>query len=108
MSNPIDYTNLNARIVEQAYKAAEPAEPAERCLECGGKAQYIRHTQFAGNHPYCLEHAMKEEDYKQSDSYTYWSECPVGIEVSVVNGTTEVVFVSAENGESCSPRDHKG
>jgi hypothetical protein len=46
----------------------------ERCLECGDEAQYIRHTQFAGNHPYCLEHAQREPDYGQDDSYTYWSE----------------------------------
>lgn len=72
MSN-IDYTKL---IVEQAL---------ERCLECGGEAQYIRHTQFAGDHPYCLEHAQKETDWKSDDSYTYWSE----VKDEVVNASAE-------------------
>lgn len=63
----IDYTNLNKRIVEQAEEAA-------RCIECGGTAVHVRHTQFAGDHPYCLEHAMEQEDYLIDDSYTYWSE----------------------------------
>ena len=45
----------------------------ERCLECGAKATHIRHTQFAGDHPYCLEHAQKEKDFNENDSYTYWS-----------------------------------
>jgi len=76
----IDYTKLNERIVEQAERAAKKA--TERCLECGAKALHIRHTQFirsgqamrAGNHPYCLEHAMREPDWGVNDSYTYWSE----------------------------------
>lgn len=67
----INYTKLNERIVEQAQEAAKPAE---RCLECGSKAAHIRHTQFAGNHPYCQEHAMEQEDYYVDDSYTYWTE----------------------------------
>jgi hypothetical protein len=83
MSN-IDYTKLNERIVEQAYKAAE------RCLECGDKAQYIRHTQFAGDHPYCLEHAQKETDWKSDDSYTYWSEV---VKVSAENDTLDSLRV---------------
>jgi len=67
----IDYTKLNERIVEQAYKAAEPKE---KCLECDAQAAHIRHTQFAGNHPYCQQHAMAQEDYYVDDSYTYWTE----------------------------------
>lgn len=69
----INYTKLNERIVQQAQLASKSKE-YERCLECGGKAVHIRHTQFAGDHSYCLEHAMKEEDYYVNDSYTYWSE----------------------------------
>jgi hypothetical protein len=43
-----------------------------KCLECLKPAQWIRSTQFAGEHPYCREHAQKESDFKQNDSYTYW------------------------------------
>ncbi len=68
----IDYTKLNERIVEQAERAAKRS--TERCLHCSAKALHIRHTQFAGNHPYCLEHAKREPDFGVNDSYTYWSE----------------------------------
>lgn len=44
----------------------------ERCLECGGVADWIRSTQFAGEHPYCEEHAKQEADFEENDSYTYW------------------------------------
>lgn len=46
----------------------------ERCLECAAKATWMRHTQFAGNHPYCTEHAKLEPDFGVDDSYTFWSE----------------------------------
>jgi hypothetical protein len=46
----------------------------ERCLECGAKAVWIRSTQFAGDHPYCEEHARQEKDFGEDDSYTYWYE----------------------------------
>lgn len=45
-----------------------------KCLECGAKATHLRNTQFAGDHPYCLEHAQKEKDFNENDSYTYWTE----------------------------------
>lgn len=43
-----------------------------KCLECGAEATWVRSTQFAGEHPYCDQHAKQESDFKQSDSYTYW------------------------------------
>jgi hypothetical protein len=46
----------------------------ETCIECDKLATHIRHTQFAGNHPYCLEHAEKESDFNENDSYAYWAE----------------------------------
>lgn len=46
----------------------------ERCLECGAKAVWIRSTQFAGDHPYCEEHARQEKDFGENDSYAYWYE----------------------------------
>lgn len=30
-------------------------------------AKYIRHTQFAGSHPYCEEHAKLEKDFNDMD-----------------------------------------
>jgi endogenous inhibitor of DNA gyrase (YacG/DUF329 family) len=47
----------------------------EKCLECGKPANWIRHTQFAGDHPYCDEHARMEKDFDDmDDSYAYWSK----------------------------------
>ena len=44
----------------------------ETCLKCGKPAQWVRSTQFAGDHPYCEEHAREEDDFGEDDSYTYW------------------------------------
>jgi len=44
----------------------------EKCLECEQPAVFIRSTQFAGDHPYCKEHAEQQKDFNESDSYTYW------------------------------------
>lgn len=44
----------------------------ELCLVCGKEADWIRSTQFAGDHPYCEHHAKKEDDFGEDDSYTYW------------------------------------
>lgn len=45
----------------------------EPCIECGKPSTCTRHTQFAGDHPYCKEHGMEQEDYFVDDSYTYWT-----------------------------------
>jgi len=44
----------------------------EICLVCGQPADWIRSTQFAGEHPYCTHHAKKEDDFGEDDSYAYW------------------------------------
>lgn len=44
------------------------------CSECGKRAKWIRHTQFAGDHPYCSDHAKQQKDFGQEDSYAYWEE----------------------------------
>lgn len=46
----------------------------ETCLICGQPATHIRSTQFAGEHPFCKEHAQLEKDFGENDSYTYWYE----------------------------------
>ena len=72
----------------------------ERCLECDGKAQYIRHTQFAGNHPFCSDHAWKQQFYEIDDqSDVYWSSID-----EVTQEHLEVVKVSAENDVGSSLR----
>jgi hypothetical protein len=42
------------------------------CIICDKPATDVRSTQFAGEHPYCHEHAQKESDYNENDSYAYW------------------------------------
>jgi len=46
----------------------------EKCVECNEPADWMRCTQFAGNHPYCDAHAKLESDFNDSDSYLYWTE----------------------------------
>ena len=46
----------------------------EKCLECDKDADWIRSTQFAGDHPYCDNHARQESDFNQNDSYAYWAK----------------------------------
>ena len=46
----------------------------ETCIECDKPAAWVRCTQFAGDHPYCEEHAKQETDFGENDSYTYWKE----------------------------------
>lgn len=44
----------------------------ELYIECSSKADWIRFTQFAGDHPHCERHARMESDFNESDSYAYW------------------------------------
>jgi endogenous inhibitor of DNA gyrase (YacG/DUF329 family) len=44
----------------------------EVCIMCGKPADWIRSTQFAGDHPFCEQHAKKEDDFGVNDSYEYW------------------------------------
>jgi hypothetical protein len=44
----------------------------EKCMLCDKDAEHIRSTQFAGDHPYCDEHARMEDDFGQDDSYAFW------------------------------------
>lgn len=39
----------------------------ETCIFCESTATYIRHTQFAGSHPFCMEHAKAQSDFMSSD-----------------------------------------
>lgn len=45
-----------------------------RCIQCEtAEAAWIRHTQFAGKHPYCDSCARKEPDFGGSDSTFDWA-----------------------------------
>jgi hypothetical protein len=44
------------------------------CVECELKAKYVRHTQFAGNHPYCETHALMEKDFLDDESDNFWEK----------------------------------
>jgi hypothetical protein len=46
----------------------------EKCIVCEKPAEWVRSTQFAGDHPYCDLHARLESDFLENDSYTYWKE----------------------------------
>jgi hypothetical protein len=44
-----------------------------KCCGCKDKsASWVRHTQFAGNHPFCNDCAPNEKDFKEDDSYKFW------------------------------------
>ena len=45
-----------------------------KCSYCEEQATWIRHTQFAGDHPFCEKHAKLETDFNDSDSYLDWEE----------------------------------
>lgn len=50
-----------------------------KCIECNEPAEWVRSTQFAGDHPYCDKHARLEKDFGEDDSYAYWwkiRHCP--------------------------------
>lgn len=41
---------------------------------CKQPVAWIRHTQFAGSHPFCAEHAKEERDFLVSDSTKDWEQ----------------------------------
>ena len=44
----------------------------QTCLMCDKPAEWIRGTQFAGDHPFCDTHAHQEMGFGVNDSYEYW------------------------------------
>ena len=58
-----------------------------RCVECNKVAVWARHTQFAGTHPYCDEHAKAQTDFLKEDSYTFWEN------IDIVNKRRKEVIV---------------
>jgi hypothetical protein len=48
--------------------------------DCNEPALYIRHTQFAGSHPLCACHAMKDKDFLKENSYQFWEKLEISVE----------------------------
>lgn len=47
------------------------------CIMCENPAEWVRCTQFAGDHPFCDGCAKKEDDFGEDDpSYFYWHKLP--------------------------------
>ena len=46
----------------------------EECIECSSLATWIRHTQFAGDHPLCDKHAKEDPEFLVNNSYTCWQQ----------------------------------
>ena len=43
------------------------------CLICAEPADWVRKTQFAGDHPFCEEHAKAQPNFGTEDpSYHFW------------------------------------
>lgn len=60
------------RLTTSGEHELKKSNQEETCLECNKPAKWIRSTQFAGDHPYCEEHAREEKDFQENDSYAYW------------------------------------
>jgi hypothetical protein len=68
---------LIAVLEDEAPAPVNVSAPVEQCInnpECGKQATWIRHTQFAGDHPFCTECAEKEKDFGKDDDCTIWED----------------------------------
>lgn len=63
------------KLIKRHVKELKALEnPKVGCVVCDKPAKWVRHTQFAGEHPYCKEHAKAETDFGHNDSYEYWAK----------------------------------
>ena len=62
--------------IEAAYKLAlnhRSQHPEVICCnECSKPAEFVRRTQFAGNHYFCADHAKQEEDFGTKGESFRW------------------------------------
>lgn len=59
--------------MEEENKLEKKIEEAPQTCFCGKIAEYLRSTQFAGDHYFCGECAIKEKDFmKDGGSYFSW------------------------------------
>lgn len=71
---------------------------SDKCLMCDKRAVWFRATQFAGTHPFCEEHAKKEEDFGMDDSYTFWYGVKPNTHIS--NNSSPIDFPNILAGEA--------
>jgi hypothetical protein len=65
--------NYDAIFKKKPKKEKVIEEPTETCSMCETPADWVRCTQFAGNHFYCDLHAKLEKDFGKDDSsYFFW------------------------------------
>lgn len=76
--NKITDKHLLEAFEEAKNKPKKQMTPkVEKCFECDEPATWVRHTQFAGDHYYCDEHAHEEEDFGKKfgkDTDDYWGK----------------------------------
>jgi len=54
----------------QKYVDSKEEDHSFICCDCDSRAEWIRHTQFSGNHPFCRIHAEMQLDFgKESDNF---------------------------------------
>ena len=76
-----------------------------QCIMCNQPAVYVRSTQFAGDHPFCKEHAEKEKDFLVNDSYEYWYKLEDEFDSNEID--IEYSFTSNCHCHTCNPIDYK-
>ena len=63
----------NAHPIDPTLRTLEVSGP--KCQICSNKAEWVRSTQFSGDHLFCKLHAEAEEDFGDSNpSYFFWKE----------------------------------
>ena len=77
----VEIGNLRAR--EKEIRESLPEELSCCAPECFEDADWVRSTQFAGDHPYCDTHAKQEKDFGQEDSSSFfWQTTSEFLEMS--------------------------
>ncbi|GEM_PF-582176 len=74
------------------------------CDKCDKPAAWMRHTQFAGKHPFCTKDAKKERDFGKSDWSFYWEKLPAQEKILVKrerNKAVPAVYLILERSDGC-------
>jgi hypothetical protein len=72
-----DSFDVRVTVVEGSPQSAAtpPKKPHTACLTCGEQSTWVRRTQDAGDHFYCVEHAREQKDFGEedhTDKGMYW------------------------------------
>lgn len=64
---------------------------------CKNSITWIRHTQFAGDHYFCTQHAKQEKNFGQEDSsYFYWEKLAVPLTTHERSKAVPAVYLFVE------------